>query len=63
MQIENTIDRHGLPRATERTITDVGELFREIERIRNRGYATEDEEHKLGMRSVSVPFALGEVLP
>src|SRR5699024_3281217 len=55
-QIEETIECHGLPPATEQTISDVDELFEEIKQIRNQGYATEDEEHKTGMRSVSVPL-------
>lgn len=55
-QIEETIERHGLPPATEQTITDIDGLFEEIKQIRNQGYATEDEEHKTGMRSVSVPL-------
>ena len=59
-EIENVIERHGLPRATERTIVEADELFEEIERIRNQGYAIEDEEHKQGMRSVSVPLRAGE---
>lgn len=59
-QIEEIIKRHGLPQATERTIVEADELFEEIEQIRSHGYAIEDEEHKLGMRSVSVPLRVGE---
>ncbi|GGN24543.1 IclR family transcriptional regulator [Halarchaeum nitratireducens] len=55
-EIERTIDRYGLPRATEHTITDADVLFEEIEQIREQGYATEDEERKPGMRSISVPL-------
>lgn len=53
--IDRIIDEHGLPRATEKTITDKSDLFNEIERIRERGYTVEDEERKVGIRSVSVP--------
>jgi DNA-binding IclR family transcriptional regulator len=59
-QIEDIIERHGLPRATKRTIVEADELFKEIDQIRNQGYAIEDEEHKLGMRSVSVPLPVSE---
>lgn len=55
-RIEGIIEQHGLPKATERTITDSSTLFKEVERIRQNGYALEDEERKLGMRSVSVPI-------
>jgi len=55
-QIKETVECHGLPRATEQTITDPDSLFEEISRIRQNGYALEDEERNLGMRSVSVPL-------
>lgn len=55
-RIEEIVERHGLPRATEQTITDPAELFKEIRRIRRNGFAIEDEERKLGMRSISVPL-------
>ena len=55
-RIEETVERHGLPKATEQTITDPESLFEEIRRIRRNGYALEDEERNLGMRSVSVPL-------
>lgn len=59
-QIEDIVKRHGLPRATKRTIVEADDLFEEIEQIRNQGYAIEDEEHKSGMRSVSVPLRAEE---
>lgn len=40
---------------TGRTITDVGELLRELNTIRERGYAVNDEERSPGIRSVAVP--------
>jgi DNA-binding IclR family transcriptional regulator len=55
-RIEEIVTRHGLPRATDRTITDPADLFTEIRRIRRNGYALEDEERKPGMRSISVPL-------
>jgi DNA-binding IclR family transcriptional regulator len=36
-KIEDVIERHGLPRATKRTIVDADELFKEIETIRRQG--------------------------
>lgn len=55
-EIMCTISQHGLPRATEKTITTEKQLFKEIEAIRQQGYAIEDEERKRGIRSVSVPL-------
>lgn len=55
-EIDHIVDRQGLPEATENTITDRAELFEEVERIRRQGFTIEDEERKIGIRSVSVPL-------
>jgi DNA-binding IclR family transcriptional regulator len=43
-EIQAVVDEHGLPRATPNTITDPNELFEEIERVRERGFAINDRE-------------------
>ncbi|WP_247004308.1 IclR family transcriptional regulator [Halosolutus gelatinilyticus] len=55
-EIDRIIDRQGLPEATENTITDRAELFAAVDGIRQQGFAIEDEERKVGIRSVSVPL-------
>lgn len=50
--IEQIIEQHGLEGRTKNTITSPDPLFQEIERIRTRGYAINDEEEVRGMRSV-----------
>lgn len=50
------INRHGLPEATENTITDEEELFTQLSRTRERGYATEEEERREGVVAVAVPI-------
>lgn len=50
------VDQHGLPRGTRKTITDSDELESELERIRQQGYAIDDEEHLQGVRGVAVPI-------
>ena len=55
-EVEAIIDRHGLPRVTENTITDRDELFDELEGIRERGYAYDDAERVKGMRCVAAPI-------
>lgn len=48
------LDRWGLPKETENTIVEREELFRELERVRERGYAVNDQEALEGLRSVAV---------
>jgi len=55
-QVEEIVDRYGLTRKTENTITTREELFDAIERIRERGYAYNDEEEIEGLRAVGAPI-------
>lgn len=54
-RVAEIIEAHGLPKATENTITDPDELFDELESIRERGYSIEDEERREGIKSFAVP--------
>ncbi|MBZ6495273.1 IclR family transcriptional regulator [Natrinema longum] len=49
------VDDVGLEAITSNTITDPDELFDELERIRERGYAVNNQEHMDGLRGVAVP--------
>jgi IclR family transcriptional regulator, acetate operon repressor len=49
--MEEILSRLRLERLTPRTITDTEELLL----TRERGYATNDEEHEEGVRAVGVP--------
>src|SRR6202023_1612983 len=42
--VNAVICRQGMPRLTEKSIVRPGELFKELEIIRQRGYAVDDEE-------------------
>jgi len=44
-----------LKKFTERTITDQGRLIKELELIRNRGYAVDNMEHEHGVTCVAFP--------
>ena len=54
--VEILATRGGLERHTPNTICDAGELRAELERIRERGYSLDLEEHELGVRCVAAAF-------
>jgi DNA-binding IclR family transcriptional regulator len=58
------VDQHGLPALTEQTITDFEKLMAEIEEIRDRGYAVNEQENITGLCAVGVAVCHepGEVL-
>lgn len=55
-QIEKCIEKHGLPAVTPNTITDRETLYDELETIRERGYAFDDEERWRGLRCIGLPI-------
>ncbi|WP_136715672.1 IclR family transcriptional regulator [Halorientalis salina] len=54
--VDDIVETYGLPDATENTIADEDELFAELERIRERGFALNEEETTKGLRAVAVPI-------
>lgn len=50
------VSRHGLPSATDETITDETALFEELEEVRERGYAFNVDESTQGLHAVAVPI-------
>jgi DNA-binding IclR family transcriptional regulator len=55
-RVREIVDRHGMPAMTENTITDPDELTNELEVVRDRGYAIDDEEIQPGLRCVAAPI-------
>lgn len=55
-RLEEILDQHGLPEVTERTVTERETLFEELDRIRDQGYAIDDEERVEGMRCIGCPI-------
>lgn len=49
------LQRSGLRRFTEFTITDIDAFMRELEEVRRQGFALDLQEHELGVRCVAVP--------
>lgn len=54
-QVSEILDKRGLPKRTEKTITDEDALFEELEKTRELGYAVDDEEAISGLRCVAAP--------
>jgi IclR family acetate operon transcriptional repressor len=58
-QVRSIVARVGLPAQTDHTVTDLETLLRELARIRQRGYAVDEEEQEIGVRcyAMAVPGA------
>jgi len=54
-KVETIIDKRGLPKKTENTVSDRKELLEVLEEIRQRGVALDMQEHLHGARSVGAP--------
>jgi IclR family acetate operon transcriptional repressor len=52
-ELTRVIRQHGLTRFTERTLDTPTRLRRDLELVRERGYAVDDEEHAVGLRCVA----------
>ncbi len=55
-QIDDLVKYRGLAQYTPNTITNKETLLEELNKIRERGYALDEEERELGVRCVAVPI-------
>lgn len=55
-RVEEILEDRGLPERTANTITSEAELFEELERVRERGYAVSHQEWVEGLNAVAVPL-------
>lgn len=55
-RLELHLKKNILERFTEKTITDSGELLKELAMIRQQGFAFDDEEKTSGMRCIAAPI-------
>jgi DNA-binding IclR family transcriptional regulator len=54
-EVQALVADRGLTRHTPQTITSLPKLFRELEIVRQQGYAVDDEENSVGVRCVAAP--------
>lgn len=54
-QIQSIVEEYGLSSKTSNTIIEEEELYEELARIQDLGYAIDDEERFEGMRGIGVP--------
>ena len=52
-EVINILHRRGLPRMTDTTIDSPEKLMQDLQQVRARGYAVDDEEHAVGLRCVA----------
>lgn len=55
-RVDWIVDQYGLPAKTDETITDREALFAELEAVRERGYALNDEEEVTGLQAIGAPI-------
>ena len=55
-KVETVVDRYGLPATTPNTITSEEELLKELETVRQQGYAVNDAESLVGLFAVGAPI-------
>jgi len=54
-EVERLIRKHGMLRHNDNTIASIRRLLQDLEQVRRRGYAVDDEEEEIGMRCVGAP--------
>lgn len=58
-RLDEIVERHGLPAKTDKSVTDRDQLHDQLQVVRDRGFAVDDEEHISGLRCIGAPI-MGE---
>ncbi|GAA2093725.1 allantoin degradation transcriptional regulator AllR [Microlunatus panaciterrae] len=53
--VKEILQRNGMPAMTTQTITTADELMKDLERIRQRGWAEDNGEQEIGVRCIAAP--------
>lgn len=54
-EVETIVKQQGLKKRTPKTITSMTRLVADLERVKDEGYAVDDEENSLGARCLGAP--------
>lgn len=55
-EVHSILDKHGLPKHTDHTITDKEKFLEELKKVNREGYAVEIEENEVGISCIAVPI-------
>lgn len=55
-RVKQILHKRGLAKFTDQTLVAPADLFRQLDEVRRRGWAVDDEERNLGMRCVAAPI-------
>jgi len=53
-RVREIVERSGMPRHTDNTITDIQNLFTELDQVADQGYAVNRQEEIAGLRSIAM---------
>lgn len=62
-QVDSIVGQVGLPQFSEMTITNIDQLYEELEQSRQRGYAIDNQEHEQGTYCLGAVIRNGQGLP
>ena len=54
-RLEKILAERGMEKRTAKTITTLPRLLKDLEKVRQQGYAVDDEENNIGARCVGAP--------
>ncbi|MFC4402749.1 IclR family transcriptional regulator [Gracilibacillus xinjiangensis] len=54
-EVNQLVEEKGLPKFTETTITEQDKLQKELNTIREKGFAIDEQEHESGIRCIAAP--------